>query len=786
MITVIKHIVILLFIAATGSAQAAAPTHDAPILTSALGTDTTDEDLTSTPQNTFDADGDDVKNIFNWYKDTVPLQVLNMPFEGGSDGSSTKDYSDSSNDGTVSGATWNATGGYDGKGAYDFTGSGGIVINDDPTIRIGVNDFTISLWFYTSSYSSYETLFDKGTGGSSRDYSFWIDADSSGYIAVGNQRGSGWSSSGFTTNAWHHFVMKREGNTVSIFLDGGFKFSKTVTGITDSGGNLEIGGNPSGGGTDWSGKLDDFQIFNHSLSAEQIANLAAGNPQIIDSEETTLGETWQSCVTPNDGTEDGLTKCSNDLTIVAGSTLIAEWRMDEDSWNGTAGEVVDETGNGNDGTAKNGADTDDTSPAIVGDPGTCGYGVFDGSNDYIEVPGLASPAILTAMAWVNPSSYNTWSSIMMQVNNGWSEGWGLTRHSNGNVVFHVGDYSTTNAATTVPENSWTHIAGVYDGNTIYIYKNGVLADSNTIGAVSTATLNPLLIGDSIWKGGGVGTDLWNGAIDEVRVYNSALTQAQIEVVLNETHDCHGLPNIIVSTLNNSTLGGQAIDQDEAVQYDGITGTLFLDQSTFSNNANTYGLHAIDDGTGNILIATGNDETIDGVTFGDDDIVRVSPTGTAGVYDSTVIVFDGGTHFVSDNERIDAVYQKKSDGNIILSTRGHAQLPKCGGGNLDFRRDDLVEWDTGSNCVTMFLDESATSNLIPNADGQENINGVHLLNDDPNLILFTLLSDNTIRGTAVLDGDVILYNVSGDTASIYFAESEFSSGDEDVSAITLSV
>ncbi|MCP4233651.1 MAG: hypothetical protein GY770_08695, partial [Aestuariibacter sp.] len=47
-------------------------------------------------------------------------------------------------------------------------------------------------------------------------------------------------------------------------------------------------------------------------------------------------------------------------------------------------------------------------------------------------------------------------------------------------------------------------------------------------------------------------------------------------------------------------------------------------------------------------------------------------------------------------------------------------------------------------------------------------------------------DNTIRGTAVLDGDVILYNVSGDTASIYFAESEFSSGDEDVSAITLSV
>ncbi|MCP4472815.1 MAG: LamG domain-containing protein, partial [Gammaproteobacteria bacterium] len=86
------------------------PTHDTPILT----IDITSRDLTSTPQNTFDVNGDDVKNIFNCYKDEgsglEPIQVLNMPFEAndGNETSFTKDYSDSGYNGTVIGATWNA------------------------------------------------------------------------------------------------------------------------------------------------------------------------------------------------------------------------------------------------------------------------------------------------------------------------------------------------------------------------------------------------------------------------------------------------------------------------------------------------------------------------------------------------------------------------------------------------------------------------------------------------------------------------------------------------------
>ena len=100
----------------------APPTHTTPILNSSLGTNTTHENLTVYNQSTYDADGDEVKNIINWYLDGISLTILNMPFEGGSSNVFTKDYSGEGNNGTVYGAVWNLTGGYDGRGAYEFDG----------------------------------------------------------------------------------------------------------------------------------------------------------------------------------------------------------------------------------------------------------------------------------------------------------------------------------------------------------------------------------------------------------------------------------------------------------------------------------------------------------------------------------------------------------------------------------------------------------------------------------------------------------------------------------------
>src|SRR3989344_4685865 len=67
----------------------------------------------------------------------------------------------------------------------------------------------------------------------------------------------------------------------------------------------------------FNGTIDNIQIFNRSLSAEQIKELYNNRSFIIVQNETVSDEVWYACVTPNDGTSDGNKACSNNVTITA-------------------------------------------------------------------------------------------------------------------------------------------------------------------------------------------------------------------------------------------------------------------------------------------------------------------------------------------------------------------------------------------------------------------------------------------------------------------------------------
>jgi len=100
----------------------AAPVAGNLTINSSSNTNTSSENLTLYWDIT-DTDGDDVKNITNWLLNGTSIAVLNMPFENAS-GNQSGDYSGYENNATlVSGPTWNATGGYDGNGAYEFDGN---------------------------------------------------------------------------------------------------------------------------------------------------------------------------------------------------------------------------------------------------------------------------------------------------------------------------------------------------------------------------------------------------------------------------------------------------------------------------------------------------------------------------------------------------------------------------------------------------------------------------------------------------------------------------------------
>ncbi|MFC1741665.1 LamG-like jellyroll fold domain-containing protein, partial [Nanoarchaeota archaeon] len=127
---------------------------------SADETNYSDEELT-VYYTTFDSDSSDtVKNITTWYINGSGITLLDMPFEavGGSNESSwAKDYTNFSNHGNVTNATWNSTGGYDGRGAYEFNGLGDYIsVIDDDTLSFNeTSAFSISLWF--NGMSNYTT-----------------------------------------------------------------------------------------------------------------------------------------------------------------------------------------------------------------------------------------------------------------------------------------------------------------------------------------------------------------------------------------------------------------------------------------------------------------------------------------------------------------------------------------------------------------------------------------------------------------------------------------------------
>ena len=296
-----------------------APTHSTPLLTSSLGTNFTNENLTCYNQRTFDANNDEVTNIYNWYKNNQALTVLNMPFE-----INAKDYSGYGNDGTVVGATWNQMGGKIG-GAYEFDGS-------DDYIKVTKNFGTS---FNAFSAEAWVNLKNTGT-----QYRYIFERDDTHfYIAISTDRRIRFRhvdlSHGDTEtepnaiefNEWTHIAAVYNGIKTYIYINGQLEKEQTDTGTISFSATkpLYVGSSqyaPSYPDRTWNGFIDEVKIYNRALSAEQIyqnhldTKDGFTSSRTIVSQETTPGEEYICSITPNDGYDDGETLNSSSLLVV--------------------------------------------------------------------------------------------------------------------------------------------------------------------------------------------------------------------------------------------------------------------------------------------------------------------------------------------------------------------------------------------------------------------------------------------------------------------------------------
>jgi Concanavalin A-like lectin/glucanases superfamily len=83
------------------------------------------------------------------------------------------------------------------------------------------------------------------------------------------------------------------------------------------------------------------------------------------------------------------------------------------------------------------------------------------------------------------------------------------------------------SAATVPTNTWTHVASTYNGSKLTIYINGVASGSMNVTGATCANDEPLAVGAKNAPAKGLLEAFWDGQLDDVRVYNKALTAVQI-------------------------------------------------------------------------------------------------------------------------------------------------------------------------------------------------------------------------------------------------------------------
>ena len=135
---------------------------------------------------------------------------------------------------------------------------------------------------------------------------------------------------------------------------------------------------------------------------------------------------------------------------------------------------------------------------------------------------------MTLEAWVNPSLVNgAWRDVIYKGNDNYyleADSTGIKPVAGGTFGGSNGNAIGTGALTV---NTWAHLAGTYDGATLRLYVNGVQVSSVAKTGAITASTNALQIGgDSIYG------QYFPGTIDEIRIYNRALSATEIQSDMN--------------------------------------------------------------------------------------------------------------------------------------------------------------------------------------------------------------------------------------------------------------
>lgn len=405
------------------------------------------------------------------------------------------DASANTNDGTVVGATQSNDRFNKANRAYGFVGDNYISV---PNINLSNQDFTFSLWEQVNAtHADGAMFFGQGsstTSGATIQAGYRAGSDIA-FVEIFNDVSI--EHTVVSVSSWNHWVFSFNNSnlTLTAYLNGEQVGQTIANSSLNAIGTLTIGRSIINGPADFLGMLDDVKIWDRELAASEVNALHLSENIALE--------------------------------------YIFSGNADDQSGNGVQGSLP------NGGTYVNDRFGNVTSALDL-----------DGDTQYVSADNSNSPVIsgnvVTFSAWINLREYRASSFILS------TPGLIALFDENGFPVFAPQDEVVSNqlqSSNTVPLNQWIHYAGTYDGSFSRIYIDGVEVANEQI----DKTMNLTNFGTAI--GGNASTN-FHGSIDDVRIYNKALSASEISNIYSE----NGWPILSLEVTGSSLTGSANTDQ----------------------------------------------------------------------------------------------------------------------------------------------------------------------------------------------------------------------------------
>ncbi len=349
---------------------------------------------------------------------------------------------------------------------------------------------TVAFWIKATGVTSNKVITDKANFNGNN---LWTETQDSGagYTIEGGVAVTGSLTSGtLDKNRWYHVVWTYDGSNSSLFIDSVLVDGPQAQTAPAANDNSFIIGGFGNGSFDMEGSLDDVRIYNRALSANDIARLYE------------LGATTKiaKTITSNPALQNG---------------LVGHWTFDSTNIDtaSTTAEILDSSTNGNRG--------DWISHSSTTKPGKLGQAIeFDGVDDYIQIPDdntLDVASAFTIATWLK-SDTNGLYEIAVKGTTGFE-----FDHSGGNLRINDNGVKVLQTLSYPQDSEWHHVAATWDdaADTTKLCIDGVCIAEG--GETETLTNNA----DNIVIGEESGSKIFDGSMDDFRIYNRALSADEI-------------------------------------------------------------------------------------------------------------------------------------------------------------------------------------------------------------------------------------------------------------------